>query len=167
LTLPLVGVSVLVGHTLAYHATGAPPGTTHAYLDHAPQVLALLVLAALLGLALDTRTSGVGTLRLAGLGPVVFVAQEHLEPVVHGADVPLLLDDRTFVLGLALQAPVGVLSAWIARRLVVVLRRSPAPAARHDVWHLPLVVAPHPAASHRAAPITATRGRGPPLALRS
>jgi hypothetical protein len=74
LTLPLVGASVLAGHALAYRLTGVDPGALHAYLDHAPRVLAILALVGLIGLAVDQRGRQVSTTPFAALGALVFFA---------------------------------------------------------------------------------------------
>jgi hypothetical protein len=143
LTLPLVGASVLAGHGIAYRVTGAQPGPLHDYLQHAPQVLALLVVAALLGLALEPSAGGVRTRTFALLGVVVFAAQEHLERFLHDGSPPLLLDEPAFLLGLALQVPVGLLAVWVARRLVHIVRAAGGRADRPPLPSLlPLVSVP-------------------------
>lgn len=167
LTLPLVGASVLVGHALAYALTGTDPGSMHDYLGHAPQVLAVLAVVGVLGLAIDQRAERPATLPFAGLGVAVFVAQEHLERIAHTGDLPLLLGDHTFLVGLLLQLPVGLVSLWIARRFAAVLSGSPAPAERRPIISTaPLVWAPTLERVQRP-PLPATAlGRGPPLLLR-
>lgn len=167
LTLPLVGVSVLVGHALAYRLTGTEPGSMHEYLGHAPQVLAILAVVGLLGLAIDQRAERLATLPFAGLGAVVFAAQEHLERVAHSGDVPFLLADRTFLLGLLLQVPVGLVSLWIAQRLASALGSAwnalPRPRIAATT---PVVLTPAAVPAVRRLLPTATLGRGPPLSLR-
>jgi hypothetical protein len=167
LTLPLVGASVLVGHALAYALTGTAPGSMHDYLGHAPQVLAVLAVVGLLGLAIDQRAERLATTPFAGLGVAVFAVQEHLERVAHTGDVPLLLGDRTFLVGLLLQIPVGLVSLWIARRLAAVLGGAPAVAARPPIVATVLLAWTPVARAIRRPPLsTTTLGRGPPLALR-
>lgn len=163
LTLPLVGASVVVGHALAYRLTGADPGSVHEYLGHAPQVLALLALVGLLGLAVDQRAERLSTAPFAGLAAVVFVAQEHLERLAGTGDVPFLLADRTFLAGVLLQLPVGLLAVWIARRLAAVVgtagstRRGPP-----RPWAIPLVLAPLASRPPRRPLSGSVFGRGPP-----
>lgn len=167
LTLPLVGASVLAGHALAYAATGVDVGPIHAYLGHAPQILAILGLLGLVGLAVDARSEQVGTLPFAGLGVAVFAVQEHLERFAHSGDVPLLITDRTFLLGAALQVPVGLLAVWIARRLVVTLRTLAARPSRPPLlWQLPVGIGYLVSGVPRQRPPVATLGRGPPRLLR-
>ena len=108
LALPLVATSVLVGHALAYALTGAGAGddprvsrarTTGAPRRKPPR-------AYLLG----PRGPEPRPVRapLARLGMAVFVVQEHAERYAHTGQVPLLLTDRTFLVGLLLQVPVGI-----------------------------------------------------------
>lgn len=167
LTLPLVGASVLVGHALAYRLTGTAPDSMHDYLGHAPQVLALLAVVGLLGLAIDQRAERLATMPFAGLGVAVFAAQEHLERVAHSGDVPFLLADRTFLLGLFLQVPVGLVSLWIARRLASALGGAWSALPRpRIVATTPVVRGPAAEPPVRRLLATATLGRGPPLSVR-
>lgn len=168
LTLPLVGASVLVGHALAYRLTGAAAGSMHDYLGHAPQVLALLAVVGLLGLAIDQRGERVATMPFAGLGVAVFAAQEHLERVAHTGDLPLLLTDPAFLVGLVLQVPVGLVAVWIARRLAAVLGGAPSQTARPPIVAT-VLLAWTPAAwpVRRQPPSTTALGRGPPILVRS
>lgn len=166
LTLPLVGVSVLTGHALAYRVTGVSPGVLHAYLDHAPTVVALLALVALLGVAIDQRAGRLPTAPFAALGVAVFTLQEHLERYVHTGDVPVLVANRTFLVGVLLQVPVGIVAVWIARRLAGSLRARHATALPPTLAELPLVLRPlglPPASAH--LPVS-TLGRGPPPTFR-
>ena len=163
LTLPLVGLSVLVGHAVAYAVTGTDPGDLHGYLDHVPQVVALLVLVGLLGLAAEQRST-VELRTLPYLGLAVFAVQEHLERYVHTGHVPFLLTNRTFLLGLALQIPIAIIVARVTRRVIRDLHltwssRGPRPR----LWTLP---EPRPT-THLPSPsagcIRATApSRGPP-----
>ena len=52
---PVVAAGVLTGHWLAYRLTATPTDPLHAYLEHAPQVLLILTVAALILAALGTR----------------------------------------------------------------------------------------------------------------
>jgi hypothetical protein len=167
LTLPLVGVSVLVGHALAYRLTGTAPGSMHDYLGHAPQVLAVLAVVGLLGLAIDQRAERLATMPFAGLGLAVFAVQEHLERAAHTGDLPLLLADPAFLVGLSLQIPVGLVAVRIARRLAAVLdSAAPWPAGPPVVSTVPLVWSPVVRVPRRQLQPAATLGRGPPLYLR-
>jgi hypothetical protein len=162
---PLVAVGVAASHTLAYRLTGTSTGPFHAYLDHAPQLLLVLVIAGLALGGLEVLRLG-GRLRLpaAWSFPVAalatFVVQEHLERLVHTGDLPWLLGSRAFLLGLLLQLPVALLAWALARRLLrglVPARALPARLPRHL-----LAAVPAPAAPVRALAVAVTRGRGPP-----
>lgn len=167
LVLPLVGASVLVGHTLAYRLTGTAPGSMHAYLGHAPQVLAVLVVVGLLGLAVDQRADRLATLPFGALGMAVFAVQEHLERVAHTGELPILLADRAFLAGLLLQVPVGIAAVWIARRLAAALGAAWSSTGRPPlVATTPLVRRPALEPAVRRPLSTASLGRGPPLAVR-
>jgi hypothetical protein len=162
---PLVAAGVVVSHTLAYRLTSTPAGQVHGYLDHAPQLLLVLLVAgvALGGLEL-TRLGA--SLRLPAAWPfpaaaiATFAVQEHLERFVHTGDVPWLLGSRVFLVGLLLQLPVA-LAAWaLARRLLRALEPVLARPPRLP-RHL-LAVLPAPAGPVRALAVAVPRGRGPP-----
>ncbi len=89
LLLPFAAASVLIGHVVAYRVTGAPADGLHGYLAHAPQVVLILATLALLGLAADARARRSSPLPLALLAIGAFVAQEHLERLIHTGDVPV------------------------------------------------------------------------------
>ena len=57
--------------------------------------------------ALGTRTNAPPARAFPLVGLTTFVLQEHLERLVHGGGVPMLLTSPAFVVGLALQIPVG------------------------------------------------------------
>jgi hypothetical protein len=118
---PVIAAGVLVAHAGAYRLTSTPTDPFHEYLAHAPQVLLLLTLS---GLAL----AGFGSKRdapPAWIFPVVavatFVAQEHVERLVHGGGVPILVTTPVFLVGLALQIPVALVAWALARRLLAVV----------------------------------------------
>jgi hypothetical protein len=118
---PVIAAGVLVAHALAYRITSTPTDPFHEYLGHAPQVLLLLTLS---GFAL----AGFGRRRdspSAWIFPVVavatFVAQEHVERLVHGGGVPILVTTPVFLVGLALQIPVALVAWALARRLLAVV----------------------------------------------
>lgn len=164
LTLPVAAIGILGAHAVAYRATGTALGSTHAYLDHAPQVLAILVLIGVCVLAGQTRGGTPSRRPFALLSLVGFVAQEHVERLAHTGSLPFLIDDRAFLLGLVLQVPVALLCVWIVRFLVVTLRapvrRRPPRLPRLTLELSTLLVGPCPA----PAPV-ARRGRAPPRRL--
>lgn len=161
LSLPFAAASILAGHAAAYALTGASPGGIHGYLEHAPQVVAVLVLLGLVGLAHAgrARTSShvpVATLALAG-----FACQEHLERLAHTGEVPFLLASPTFLLGLALQLPFAaalwLLARRVARTLARVERDGPPRLAL-----LPLLPLPASRLAAAVAVAGCARGRAPP-----
>ena len=160
-TLPFAAASVLIGHAIAYRVTGTPTGGMHDYLAHAPQIVFILASLAVLGLAADTRARRHSPLPLAVLGIGAFIAQEHLERLIHTGHVPFLFASPVMWLGIALQLPLAVTIWFVARRLAEniatpvrrVARRVPRLAQL-----LPPLVLP-PVASASGAPFTA---RGPP-----
>lgn len=164
LTLPLAAAGVLVGHALAYAATGAPVDDVHAYLGHLPQIALVLATAGLVGVAVQQRGSRNATWPYALVGVVGFAAMEHIERVAHTGELPWLLTDRTFLVGLALQIPVALACLALARALLraVAGARTPSPP-RVSALLLP-VLAPVSLASpgRRGVP---RRGRAPPLSL--
>ena len=112
-TLPFVAASVLVGHAIAYRVTGTPVGDVHGYLAHAPQVALVLATLALLALATDARARRRSPVPLASLAILAFIAQEHLERLIHTGDLPFLLTSPALWVGLALQVPLTV-AVWLA-----------------------------------------------------
>ena len=129
-------------------------------------VVLLAATIGLVGLAVQQRSVGSRSIGAFALGaPAGFACQEHLERLVHTGEVPWLLTTPSFLVGLALQAPVALLCVLVARRVVGTLaavrplRRAPA----LGVVALPLTEAPalRPAT---ARPTRAT-GRSPPALL--
>jgi hypothetical protein len=166
LTLPLAGAGVLVGHDLTYRLVGRADPALHDYLAHAPQLVAILAMVGLLGLAVDQRAVRVGTTRFAFLGMGVFALQEHVERFVHTGTVPFILTDRTFLLGLLLQIPIGLACVAVAKALA---RELHAPSARRRYatrgFSLPVVVE---SSGHVPATVAVIlRGRSPPSAFGS
>lgn len=163
LALPFAAASILAGHAAAYALTGASQEAMHGYLEHAPQVVAVLVLVGLLGLARDGRARSASFAPVAALAATGFTCQEHLERLLHTGEVPFLLTSSTFWLGLALQLPFAVVVWLVARRLA----RSLASVARPHpprLAILPLVL-PAPRLFMRTSlPAGAVPGRGPPSA---
>jgi hypothetical protein len=161
---PLIATGVLVAHALAYRATGTATGSTHAYLDHAPQVLLVLgVLGVVLAaVATRRRTPALWAFPVAAFA--AFAVQEHVEELVHSGQLPFLLDSPAFVLGLLLQVPFAAGASLLARALLgslaeVRLRRPRLPRAVQAIA-VPAVPDVRPVA---ARPLP---GRGPPALLR-
>ncbi len=163
---PVVATGVLVSHALAYRITSTPTEPFHAYLGHAPQVLLLFVLAAIV-------LGGFGRRRVAPpahvfplLGVATFVLQEHLERIVHGGSFPILVTSPAFAIGLLLQVPTA-LAAWALARWLLAAMGDP-PGRRATVrptFELPLVAMPAAALVTLEPPVAL--GRGPPALLRS
>ena len=165
LVIPVSAAGVLAAHALAYALTGTEPGAIHGYLAHAPQTVALLATIGLVGLALEER--GVGRRSVAFfalLAPLGFACQEHLERFAHTGEVPWLPTTPSFIVGLALQAPVALLCVAVARRVAGTLEgfRIARPGRIGEAW-LPLSGTPvaRPSVVRLARPT----GRGPPLIL--
>lgn len=160
IALPFAAASVIGGHAAAYTVTGAPADGAHGYLEHAPQVVAVLVLLGLLGLARDGRhrSSFVPVATLAAVG---FVCQEHLERLLHSGELPLLLTSSTFWLGLALQLPFAAVVWLVARRLACTLASMKRPGPPR-LAILPLTPPATRLGVRAAISAGAVPGRGPP-----
>ncbi len=164
LTLPLAAAGVLAGHALAYAATGAQLGEVHSYLDHLPQVALVLGTAGLVGVALQQRGARGATWPYAFVGVAGFAAMEHLERLAHTGEVPWLLTDRTFLLGLALQVPVALVCMAVARALLRAAAAASAPSPpRLSALLLPVVAPASNAVPAEHSP--RRRGRSPPRHL--
>jgi hypothetical protein len=165
LVTPVAAAGILAAHALAYGLTGTDPGPFHAYLGHVPQVVGVLATIGLVGLAVQQRSLGrrsTGTLAL--LAPVGFACQEHLERLAHTGELPWLMTTPAFLVGLALQLPVALLCAVVARRIAGTLTAArPRRQAIVGVAWLPLSdrpqARPHDVRRHRS------RGRSPPPLL--
>jgi hypothetical protein len=166
LTLPLVGAGVLVGHDLAYRLAGASDPAVHDYLAHLPQLVAILATVGLLGLAVDQRAIQLGSGRFGFLGAAVYALQEHVERLVHTGSVPLILGDRTFILGVALQIPIGLACLAIARVLARELH-APMPARVRVVGSFALGRIREGHTPIRSTVRVALRGRSPPRVIGS
>jgi hypothetical protein len=164
LTLPLAGASVLVGHALAYSATGEPLGDLHAYLNHLPQVALVLATFGLVGLAVQQRGGRDAAFPYAIAGLVGFAAMEHAERLAHTGDMPWLLTDRTFLLGLAFQVPVAIAILGLARALLRAVRAARA-SSPPQLPNLLLPLAAPTSTLGPAAPLVPRRGRAPPASL--
>ena len=170
LVTPLAAAGVLAAHAAAYALTGHALGKEHGYLDHAPQVAALVASLALLGLALQERSLRPRSAWwVAPIAPLGFTGQEHLERLAHTGELPWLLTTPTFLVGLAFQLPVAVACVVLARRVAGALDArspliSPLPPLPGGAW-LPLS-----ARAQRAAPAVdppRPSGRAPPAPLPS
>jgi hypothetical protein len=158
---PVVATGVLVAHALAYRLTSTPTDPFHEYLSHAPQVLLLLTLSGLVLAGLGSRREAPPAWVFPVLALVTFVAQEHVERLVHSGGVPVIVTTPVFLVGLALQIPVALIAWVLARRLLDV---SSADAARPSLrprleFLLASVELGHVAAIPRPTPLS----RGPPL----
>lgn len=160
--MPFAAASVLVGHAIAYRALGMPVDDLHGYLAHAPQVVLILATLALVGLAADARARRSSPVPVASLAVVAFVAQEHLERLIHTGHVPFLLASPVLWLGIALQLPVAFAVWALARRLAddlaAPVRRTIPRLSRLPVLRVAGV--PRPSA---AALVLAHPARGPPV----
>ena len=161
-TLPFAAASVLIGHKIAYAVTGTATGGMHDYLAHAPQVIFILASLAVLGLATDARARSHSAVPLASLGIGAFVAQEHLERLIHTGHIPFLFASPAMWVGIALQLPLAAAVWFVARRLAEDIatpvrrtgRRLPRFVLALTSFVMPLVA---------AAPRGACPARGPPL----
>jgi len=160
-TLPFAAASVVLGHAIAYAVTGTPTGGMHDYLAHAPQIVFILASLAVLGLAADTRARRHSPGPLAALAIGAFVAQEHLERVIHTGHLPFLLASPVLWLGIALQLPLAATIWFLARRvaedIAAPVRRVVRRVPRLVQLLTPLVLPPV-----ESAPGAAFPARGPP-----
>lgn len=162
---PLSLAGVLGGHALAYGLTGTDPGTVHAYLEHVPQIALIAALTGLVLLAFQQRAGGTGRpWPYACLGLVTFAVQEHAERLAHGDALPFLLTDRAFLAGLALQVPIALLCAALARLVSGTMRLRSRPPRRRATFCVQY--APVPAHAVRGPALAHARGRAPPPRLR-
>jgi hypothetical protein len=132
--LPLIVAGSLAAHAVAYRVT-VPEATQrgmlleetgHGYLDHAPLVAAAglaLCLVAFLLLVLDARGGGgrgsCAAWPFAVLPLLGFAIQEHLERFLHDGGPPwTAVLAPTFLPGLLLQVPFGLLAFLLARVLL-------------------------------------------------
>src|SRR4051812_50145483 len=133
----------------------------HEHLEHAPQAVLILTLLTLVAAATEQGLAARFD-TLPYLAPLVFAAQEHLERYVHTGHVPFLLTDRTFLLGLALQAPLALLVARLSRPVVRAIGGRSRGARPRPLWIL--AAGPAPPKARPGAPLdTIDRpARGPP-----
>ena len=160
-TLPFAAASVLLGHKIAYAVTGTPTGGMHDYLAHAPQVVFILASFAVLGLATDARARSHSAVPLASLGVGAFVAQEHLERLIHTGHVPFLFASPVMWVGILLQLPLAVAVWFVARRLAEDIA-TPVRRTARRLPRLVQVVSTLILPRVAAAPGAACPPRGPP-----
>ncbi len=161
---PVLAAGVLVAHTLAYRVTGAPTDAFHSYLHHLPQIL---LIAELVGVALGgagTRLDAPRPVFFGAVAVTTFVVQEHLERLVHGGGVPMLLTTPAFLVGVLLQIPVALVALALARRLLSAIRESRFPRPRSQRLAV-LLLAPAAGTSSPRGELRLPPGRGPPLVL--
>jgi len=111
---PVIAAGVLVAHALAYRLTATPTDPFHEYLAHAPQVLLLLALSGLVLAGFGPRREAPPAWVFPLVGVATFVAQEHVERIVHGGGVPLGPASRgaTPAAGAAREGWVGIERRW-------------------------------------------------------
>jgi hypothetical protein len=163
-TLALTAGGVLLAHEAAYRLSGTRTGSVHAYLSHAPQLVVVLATLTLGALAFTSRAPRLAAWPFPAIALAGFFAQEHVEQLLHSGQVPWLLTQPVFAIGLALQMPVA-LAAWLlARRLLRAVtearpRRTPKGMPRY-----PLAPFARPGAVPAGRPLAAVAARGPPPA---
>jgi hypothetical protein len=161
-TLPFAAASVLIGHKIAYAVTGTPTGGMHDYLAHAPQVVFILASLAVLGLATDARARSHSAMPLASLGIGAFVAQEHLERLIHTGHIPFLFASPVMWLGIALQLPLAAAVWFVARRVAEDIA-TPFRRTARRIPRLVQVISTLVLPPVAAAPGAACSARGPPV----
>jgi hypothetical protein len=162
---PVVAAGVLVSHALAYRITGTPTDRFHAYLEHAPQVLLVLTLTAIVIGGFGRRREAPAAYVFPLVAVSTFVLQEHIERLVHGGSFPILLTTPAFVVGLLLQIPTALIAWGLARWLLAAVGERP---ARHIAVRacFDLLIRPLAASLCDSLESPAARGRGPPPLLR-
>jgi hypothetical protein len=160
-TLPFAAASVLIGHAIAYRMVGMPTDDLHNYLAHAPQIVLILVTIALVGLAGDSRARRQSPAPLASLGILAFVAQEHVERLIHTGQLPFLLTNPVLWLGIALQVPLAI-AVWIVARRVAEDIAAPERRTVVRVAHFALDLIAIVTRLAPAVAVAAHPGRGPP-----
>jgi len=123
-------------------------------------VMLVLATVAIAAAAFPSRGPGVARTPVASIALVGFVAQEHVERLVHTGELPWLLDDRAFVIGLLVQIPVALACLALARLVVgsgARRRRQPPVIPSFGIALVPIVprlLCP--------SPVPARLGRAPP-----
>jgi hypothetical protein len=133
LALPVAAAGLSGGHELAWRIA-VPDGAARArelaqsgngYAEHLPLVLGLCIAAFLLAFALrahaafrGTACAGAPAKTLALLPPLAFLLREQMERIGHGGDLfPGVFADRTFLVGFAVQIPLGLILLLLTRML--------------------------------------------------
>ena len=176
LSLPLAAIGWLGGHSLAYvfvephgaHREELLAETGHSYLQGAPIIIACALTVILTGLVLAIHDGVRGRARahvrvwpLSLLPPVGYAAQEHLERLIELNEFPVgVVLEPTFLVGIALQVPLGAAAFLIARAVLAfghALGRRVAigPAPRPCAWVPPASVSVPPDPVLARAPILA------------
>ena len=162
---PVIAAGVLVAHALAYRLTSTPADPFHEYLAHAPQVLLLLGLSGLAIAGFGPRRDAPPAWVVPIVGVVTFVTQEHVERIVHGGGVPVLVTAPVFLVGLALQLPVALVAWLLARRLLGAVERTGLCISLRS--RLEFVCLPVEFDDVAAIALPSRQSRGPPVAVRS
>jgi hypothetical protein len=161
-TMPFAAASVLLGHAIAYRATGAPAGDVHGYLQHAPQVVLILASIAVVGREADARARRRSPAPLASIAVGAFVVQEHIERLAHTGHVPFLFASPVLWLGIALQLPLAA-AIWLISRKVAEDIAAPLHRSVPHLARVPLVLGLAGSGSTPAVAPRTCRGRGPPV----
>ena len=181
LAVPLAAGGAAASHWLAYRLAVPDPRrrehvlehSGHGYLEYVPLALALLAAAA--GVAFVSRVvqarrrAVAGELRwpVALLPIVAFACLEHAERWLHEGAFPVaLVLDRTFVVGLLLQLPVGLLAYLLARALIKAADRiglAFSPRARRGMIALAATLAAQELPGPSSTLARGYAGRAPPL----
>jgi hypothetical protein len=187
LSVPLMLAGTEVAHVVAYRIVypdawerdQALQQSGHDYSSWLPIaggiLLAVLVCSILLH-GRDARNLNgklVGTsslLRFAALPPLAFALQEHLEALIHSATISGVVVAPTFMIGLLLQLPFGLLAYLIARLLANAAERAGRALAPSAPYPAPPVSEAPSWSALTIWPLRAAvladghAGRGPPLA---
>ena len=134
LCLPLAAMSWLAGHSLAYtvvvpddeHRAELLAETGHSYLTGTPHIVSCALTLVLAGLVLADYEGVRGRTRarvplwpVALLPPLGFVAAEHLERLIEHSAFPVgAALEPTFLVGIALQLPLGAAALLIANAVL-------------------------------------------------
>jgi hypothetical protein len=183
LTLPVLIVGELAGHSLAYRIVAPDPHeraallarTGHHYLGAIHPVIALCL--AFAGAAVAARVAAgfggraprrIPSWRFAALPSVAFVLQEYAERLAHSGHLRwTTLAEPPVLVGIVLQIPCGLLALWLVRTLLRVAH-SAGRALSHVPSSLPVrleAVLASPAPTEPLGLVPLARGsaeRGPP-----
>jgi hypothetical protein len=134
LSLPLAAIGWLAGHSLAYtlvvphdeHREEMLAETGHSYLAGTPHIVSCALTIVLIGLVLAAYEGVRGHARtrisvwpVALLPPLGFAAQEHLERLIEYGAIPAgAALETTFLVGIALQLPLGAAALLVANAVL-------------------------------------------------